>query len=185
MKLFIKNMISVTAKDRALSVLKSLGLHPVIAEIGEVEIPDNLSSRKYDLMRKALRREDLEVVNDKEYILVEKIRYLVREMIHYTDEIPEINFSDYLRAKLHLDYAYLSRCFSRIKNMTIQQFIIVQKIERVKHLLLYNDLTLSEIAWKLQYSSISHLSSQFKKVTGFSPSDYKKQTMQSRNGTPQ
>jgi AraC-like DNA-binding protein len=174
MKLFIKNMISVTAKTRALAVMKSLGLHPVVADIGEVEIPDIVSSKKYDLLRRALRREDFEVVNDKETILVEKIRYVVIEMIHYTEEFPETNFSDYISTKLHLDYTHLSRCFSRTNNITIQQFIIAQKIERVKNLLLYADMTLSEIAWKLQYSSTSHLSSQFKKVTGLSPSDYKK-----------
>jgi AraC-like DNA-binding protein len=167
-------MISLTAKTRALAVMESLGLHPIVADIGEVEIPDNVSSKKYDLLRRALRREDFEVVNNKETIIVEKIRYLVIEMIHYTEELPEINFSDYLSTKLHLDYTHLSRCFSKTRNITIQQFIIAQKIERVKNLLHYADMTLSEIAWKLQYSSTSHLSSQFKKVTGLSPSDYKK-----------
>jgi len=177
MKLFIKNMISLNAKTRAMAVMKSLGLHPVVADIGEVEIPDNVSSKKYDLLRRALRREDFDVVNNKETILAEKIRYLVIEMIHYSEELPEINFSDYISTKLHLDYTYLSRCFSKINDITIQQFIIAQKIERVKQLLLYNDLTLSEIAWRLQYSSTSHLSSQFKKVTGLTPSLYKKKRL--------
>jgi len=181
MKLFIKNMISLNAKTRALAVLKSLGLHPVAAEIGEVEIPDNVTSKKYDLLKRALRREDFELVNNKETILVEKIRYLVIEMIHYSEELPEINYSDYISNKLHLDYTYLSRCFSKIRGMTIRQFIIVHKIKRVKQLLLYNDMTLSEIAWKLHYSSTSHLSSQFKKVTGLTPSDYKKGATQNLN----
>ena len=174
MKLFIKNMISLSAKTRALAVLRSLGLHPVVADIGEVEIPDTVSSKKYDLLKRALRREDFDLIHNKEIILAEKVKYLVIEMIHYSNELPDINFSDYLSEKLHLDYAYLSRCFSRIRNITIQQFIIGQKIERVKQLLLYNDLTISEIAWQLHYSSTSHLSAQFKKVTGLSPSVFKK-----------
>jgi len=174
MRLFIKNMISLSAKTRALAVLKSLGLHPEVADIGEVEIPDNVSSKKFDLLKRALRKEDFDLINNKEGILAEKVKYLVVEMIHYSQELPDINFSDYISDKLHLDYTYLSRCFSKIKNMTIQQFIISQKIERVKQLLLYNDLTLSEIAWRLQYSSTSHLSAQFKKVTGISPSDFKR-----------
>ena len=125
-------------------------------------------------MKKALRKEDFELVNNKESVLVEKIRYLVIEMIYYAEELPETNFSDYIGNKLHLNYTYLSRCFSKIKSITIEHFIIAHKIERVKQLLLYNDMTLSEIAWKLRYSSTSHLSSQFKKVTGLTPSLFKK-----------
>jgi AraC-like DNA-binding protein len=102
-------------------------------------------------------------------------------MIHYSEELPEINYSDYISNKLHLDYTYLSRCFSKIRGMTIRQFIIVQKIKRVKQLLLYNGMTLAEIAWKLHYSSTSHLSSQFKKVTGLTPSDFKKGATQKLN----
>ena len=184
MKLFIKNMISLNAKTRAVAVLQSLGLHPVVADIGEVEIPDSVSPKKYDLLRKALRREDFELVNNKETILVEKIRYLVIEMIHYSDELPENNFSDYISARLHLDYTYLSRCFTKIKNITIRQFIIDQKIERVKQMLLFDDMTLSEIAWKLQYSSTSHLSSQFKKITGLTPSLYKKNGLRKLDQVP-
>jgi len=174
MKLFIRNMISLDARTRALAILRNLGLRPIGEEIGEVVIPDNITSGKYDLMRQALRGEDFDLVYDKEEIFVEKIRYLVIEMIHYSEELPETNFSNYISDKLHLDYTYLSRCFSKIRGMTIREYIIAHKIKRVKQLLLYNDMTLAEIAWKLNYSSTSHLSSQFKKVTGLTPSVYKK-----------
>jgi AraC-like DNA-binding protein len=125
-------------------------------------------------LKQALRKEDFELVNDKERVLAEKIRYLIIEMIYYAEELPEVNYSDYISNKLHLSYTYLSRCFSKMKSIKIERFIITHKIERVKQLLLYNDMTLSEIAWKLRYSSTSHLSSQFKKVTGFTPSLFKK-----------
>jgi len=174
MKLFIKNMINSGTRARALAIIEKLGLHPVIAEIGEVEISEEVSSTEYDLLKRALRKEDVELVNNKQIILVEKIKYLVIEMINYSEELPEVKISDYLSEKLHLDYTYLSRCFSKIKKMNIRDFIIEEKIKRVKQLLLTTDLTLSEIAWKLQYSSTSHLSSQFKKVTGVTPSAYKK-----------
>jgi len=174
MKLFIKNMINANTRRRAIQLLESLGLHPIVADVGEVEIPDSISSKKYDLLKRALSKEDFELVNNKQVILVEKIKYLVTEMIQNSDELPDAKISDYLSDKLHLDYTYLSRCFSKIKKMNIREFIIEEKIKRVKQLLLSEDLTLSEIAWKLQYSSTSHLSSQFKKVTGVTPSAYKK-----------
>ena len=167
-------MISLQAKSKAISVMEGLGLHPVIAEIGEIEIPENVSVKKYESLKKALRKEDFELVNNKENVLAEKIKYLVIEMIYYAEELPETNFSDYISNKLHLNYSYLSRCFSKIKSITIERFIIAHKIERTKQLLLFNGMTLSEIAWKLQYSSTSHLSSQFKKVTGLTPSLFKK-----------
>ncbi len=174
MKLFIKNMINANTRRRALQLLEGLGLHPVVADVGEVEIPDSISSKKYELLKRALRKEDFELVNNKQIILVEKIKYLIIEMIHYSDELPEVKISDYLSDKLHLDYTYLARCFSKIKKMNIREFIIEEKIKKVKQLLLSGDEKLSEIAWKLQYSSTSHLSSQFKKVTGVTPTAYKK-----------
>ena len=174
MKLFIKNMINSGTRARALAIIEKLGLHPVSAEIGEVEISEEVSSREYEMLKRALRKEDVELESNKQIILVEKIKYLVIEMVHYSEELPDVKISDYLSEKLHFDYTYLSRCFSKIKKMNIRDFIIEEKIKRVKQLLLANDLTLSEIAWKLQYSSTSHLSSQFKKVTGVTPTAYKK-----------
>jgi AraC-like DNA-binding protein len=155
-------------------VMQSLGLHPVMIEIGEVEIEEKLSIKKYDTLKEALLREDFELIIDSATILVEKIRTLVIEMIHYSDEVPSINFSDYISKKLQVNYTYLSKFFSKVTSITIEHFIIAHKIEKVKQLLLYNELTLSEIAWKLHYSSTAHLSAQFKKVTGTTPSDFKK-----------
>ncbi len=174
-------MISLNSRNRALDVLTSLGLHPVVADIGEVEIPDNVSSKKFDLIRRALRRENFELLNNKETILAEKIKYVVVELIHYSEELPDINYSYYISDKLHRDYTYLARCFSKIKHTTISQFIIAQKIERVKLMLTFHNLTLSEIAWRLKYSSTSHLSTQFKKITGITPSAFKKTQLKKNN----
>ena len=123
----------------------------------------------------------MELLDDKKAILIEKIKNVITEMIHYSDELPKVNYSDYISEKLNLDYTYLSNIFSEVKGITIQQFIIINKIERVKELLLYNELTLTEISHKMHYSSVAHLSNQFKKITGLSPSFYK-QLKQKRMG---
>ncbi len=113
------------------------------------------------------------MLDDNKSILIEKIKNVITEMIHYSDEIPRVNYSDYISEKLNYDYTYLANIFSEVKGITIQQFIIMHKIERVKELLLYDELNLTEISFKLHYSSVAHLSNQFKKVTGLSPSFYK------------
>jgi AraC-like DNA-binding protein len=123
----------------------------------------------------------LELLDDKKSILIEKIKSVIVEMIHYSDELPQINFSDYISEKLNFDYTYLSNVFSEVKGITIQHFIIINKIERVKELLLYDELNLTEISYKLQYSSVAHLSNQFKKVTGLSPSFYKQLQQKRKN----
>ena len=167
-------MISQRSKSRVMAVIQNMGLHPILIEIGEVEIEEKLSIKKYDTLKEELLREDFELIIDKATILVEKIRSLVIEMIHYSDEVPNINFSDYISQRLQVNYTYLSKFFSRITSITIEHFIIAHRIEKVKQLLLYNELTLSQIAWKLHYSSTAHLSAQFKKVTGSTPSDFRK-----------
>jgi AraC-like DNA-binding protein len=123
----------------------------------------------------------LELLDDKRSILIEKIKNVITELIHYSDELPRVNYSDYISEKLGYDYTYLSNIFSEVKGTTIQQFIIINKIERVKELLLYDELNLTEIAYKLHYSSVAHLSNQFKKITGLSPSFFK-QLKQKRKG---
>ena len=153
--------------------LVKLGLHYVIVDLGMVEILEDLSQQQHDQLKKTLLVSGLELLDDKKSILIEKIKNLIIEMIHYSDELPEINYSDYISEKLHYDYTYLSNLFSEVKGITIQQFIIIHKIEKVKELLLYNELNLTEISYKLHYSSVSHLSNQFKKITGLSPSYYK------------
>jgi AraC-like DNA-binding protein len=113
------------------------------------------------------------LLDDKKSILIEKVKNVIIEMIHYMDEIPKVNYSDYISDKVGYDYTYLANIFSEVKGITIQQFIILHKIEKVKELLIYNELNLTEISYKLHYSSVAHLSNQFKKITGLSPTFYK------------
>ncbi len=167
-------MVSIRCKMIVKSELENLGLHHTIVELGEVEIQENISEKVHDDLKIALLKSGLELMEDKKAMLIEKIKNVVVEMIHYTDELPKTNFSDYLCAKLNYDYTYLSNLFSEVKGITIEHFIINHKIERVKELLVYNELSLTEIAWKLHYSSVAHLSNQFKKVTGLSPTHFKK-----------
>ena len=166
-------MVSLRCKMLVKDELVKLGLHYVIVDLGMVEILEDLSQQQHDQLKNALLVSGLELLDDKKSILIEKIKNLIIEMIHYSDELPEINYSDYISEKLHYDYTYLSNLFSEVKGITIQQFIIIHKIEKVKELLLYNELNLTEISYKLHYSSVSHLSNQFKKITGLSPSYYK------------
>ncbi len=153
--------------------LKNLGLNYVIVDLGVVDILENITHEQHEQLKINLLRSGLELLDNKRTILIEKIKNVIIEMIHYSDELPAVNYSDYISEKLHYDYNYLSNIFSEVKGITIQQFIITHKIEKVKELLLYDELTLTEIAYKLHYSSVAHLSNQFKKITGLSPSYYK------------
>lgn len=160
--------------------LKRMGLHHLVVELGTVQIMEELSQKQHDDLKNSLLRSGLELLDDKKSILIEKIKAVIIEMVHYADELPRVNYSDYISEKLHYDYTYLANIFSEVKGITIQQFIIMHKIEKVKELLLYDELNLTEISYKLHYSSVAHLSNQFKKVTGLSPSFYK-QLKQKRN----
>lgn len=153
--------------------LKKLGLHFIVVDLGEVEIMETLSLEQREELKAGLLNSGLELMDDKRAVLIEKIQNVIREMIHYSDEVPKMNYSDFISEKLDYDYTYLSNLFSEIKGITIQQFIIVHKIERAKELLLYDELNLTEISYKLNYSSVAHLSNQFKKVTGLSPTHFK------------
>jgi len=154
--------------------LKKLGLHYVIVDLGMVEILEDISAEKFQDLKNNLALSGLELLDDKKSVLIEKIKNVIVEMVHYTDEIPKVNYSDYIAEKLHHDYTYLSNIFSEVKGTTIQQYIIVHKIERVKELLLYGELNLTEISYMLNYFSVAHLSNQFKKITGLSPTFFKK-----------
>ena len=154
--------------------LEKLGLRFVLVELGTVEITSDMSAEQHEILKANLLRSGLELLDDKKAILIEKIKNVITEMIHNTDEIPLTNYSDFISTKLDYDYTYLSNIFSEVKGITIQQFIIIHKIERVKELLLYDELNLTEIAYKLHYSSVAHLSNQFKKITGLTPSFFKK-----------
>lgn len=153
--------------------LHKIGLTYIFVDLGKVEILEDITEPQREVLKKNLLHSGLELLDDKRSILIERIKNAIVEMIHYQDEIPKINFSDYLSEKLGHDYTYLANIFSEVKGITIQQYIITHKIEKVKELLLYDELNLSEIADKLHYSSSAHLSNQFKKITGLTPSYYK------------
>ena len=166
-------MVSLRCKMVVKEELKKLGLHYTALDLGTVEIMEDLQESQREKLREQLLQSGLELMDNKRAILIEKIKNVIIEMIHYSDELPDVNYSEYISQKLNHDYTYLANIFSEVKGITIQQFIINHKIEKVKELLLYDELNLTEIAYKLNYSSVSHLSNQFKKVTGLSPSFFK------------
>jgi AraC-like DNA-binding protein len=173
MKLYIKYMVSNRCKMAVKEALKSLGLHFIVVDLGEVEIMETLTNEQRELVKIALFSSGLELMDDKRAVLIEKIKNIIIEMIHHTDELIKINFSDFLSEKLNHDYTYMANLFSEVQGTTIEQFIISHKIERIKELIIYDELNITEIAWKMNYSSVAHLSHQFKKVTGLSPSHFK------------
>ncbi len=166
-------MVSLRCKLLVKEELERLDLHYVALDLGLIEVLGEISSEKRSQLKKSLLKSGLELLDDKKSILIEKIKAVITEMIHYNDELPKVNYSDYISEKLGYDYTYLANTFSEVKGITIQQYIIQHKIEKVKELLLYDELNLSEISYKLHYSSAAHLSNQFKKVTGLTPSYYK------------
>lgn len=153
--------------------LKKMGIHYTIVDLGMVEIMKDITKKQCEELNKNLRKSGLELLDNKKSILIEKIKNVITEMIHYSDESPVINYSEHISKKLHYDYTYLSNIFSEVKGTTIQHFIIMHKIERAKELIMYDELNLTEIAFKLHYGSVAHLSNQFKKITGLSPSFFK------------
>ena len=174
MKLFIKYMVSLRCKMMVKEELNKLGLNYVIVELGMVEILEDISQEQRSQLSTSLLKSGLELLEDKKSILIEKIKNVITEMIHYSDELPKVNYSEYISGQLNYDYTYLSNIFSEVKGITIQQYIIMHKIEKVKELILYDELSLTQISYKLHYSSPAHLSNQFKKITGLTPSFYKK-----------
>ena len=174
-------MVSNRCKMEVKEQLKKLGLHFVNVNLGEVEVMEDITAGQYDKIKIGLLKSGLELMDDKKAILIEKIKNVVIEMIHYSDVQPGTNFSDYLSQKLNYDYTYMANLFSEKEATTIEHFIIMHKIEKVKELIIYNELTLTEIAWKLHYSSVAHLSAQFKKTTGLTPSFFKSLKNRKRN----
>jgi AraC-like DNA-binding protein len=155
------------------SEMEKLGLHYVFVELGVAEIMEEISPELRTELDTGLRKSGLEIMDDKKSMLIEKIKNIIVELVHYSAELPKTNLSNYLSDKLNYDYTYLANLFSEVQGITIEQFFITHKIERVKELLVYDELNLKEIAFKLHYSSVSHLSTQFKKVTGLTPSHFK------------
>jgi AraC-like DNA-binding protein len=173
MILQIRNMASDRCIVMVKNELKKLGLHFRNVLVGEVDLKENLSKEKIQLLDNALRNVGLELIEDKESRIVEKIKTYIDQLIVNTNDLHKPNFPDYIHKNLNLDYTYLSNLFSRIQGITIEKYIIQQKIERVKEFLIFDNLTLSDIAYRMQYSSVAHLSNQFKKVTGYTPSVFK------------
>src|ERR1022692_1625208 len=174
MKLYLKYMVSIRCKMLVKAELEKLGIHYKKVELGEAEIMENISLAKWNELNLALKKSGIELMDNKKSILIEKIKNVVVELVHYSEEPLEINFSDYLSHKLTHDYTYLANLFSESQGITIEHFLIMHKIERVKELLVYNELNITEKAWKTGYSSVAHLSNQFKKMTGLTPSFFKK-----------
>ena len=154
--------------------LKKLGLHYVIVNFGEIEIMEQISTGQREQFKIALQKSGLELMDGKRAILIEKIKAVIVEMIHHSDFPIKINFSNFLTEKIGHDYRYLSSLFSEVEGTTIEHYIIAHKIERVKELIVYDELNLTEISYLLNYSSVAHLSNQFKKVTGLTPTHFKK-----------
>ena len=166
-------MVCIRCKMVVKSELEKLGLHYITIDLGEAEIKEEITAEQLASLSIALKRTGLELMDDKKSILVEKIKTIIIEMVHYTDDQIKINLSDYLSEKLNYNYTYLANLFSEVKGTTIEQFYLAHKIEKVKELLVYDELNLTEIAWKLHYSSVAHLSNQFKKMTGLTPTHFK------------
>lgn len=154
--------------------LEKMNLTPVHIQLGEVELMEELSDLQINHLRDQLAGKGFELLDDRKTMIVEKVKNIIVEVIHGADEVDlKINFSNLIQQRLHIDYNYVSTLFSNTEGITIEQYIILQRIERAKELLVYNELTLSEISYKLGYSSVQHLSTQFKKVTGLTPSHFK------------
>lgn len=166
-------MVSNRCKMAVKEELNKLGLHYILVELGEVEIMEDLTLEQRTQLGADLRLSGLELMEDRKGILIERIKNAIIEMVHYSEDNLKINFSDYLSEKLHYDYTYLANLFSEVQGTTIGQFIIAHKVERIKELITYGELNISEIAWKLNYSSVAHLSNQFKKMTGLTPTHFK------------
>jgi YesN/AraC family two-component response regulator len=166
-------MVSNRCELAVKEILKNLGLHFVIVDLGEIDIMEDITGERLENFRSALCEGGFELMDNTRSILIERIINVIIEMVHSSEEMTKINFSEYLSVKLNHDYNYMSKIFSEVKGITIQQFIIIHKVEKIKELMMYGELNLTEISYRLNYSSVAHLSNQFRKVTGLSPSDYK------------
>jgi len=167
-------MVSLRCKMVVKAAAEELKIPYTTIELGFIEVNEKLSESVLEAFKKKLLSAGLEVLDDKKSILIEKIKNVVIEMVHYADEFPKVNFSNYLSEKLGYDYTYLSNLFTEVKGTTIQEYIIMHKIEKAKELIMYNEMSIADIAYTLNYSSAAHFSNQFKKVTGLTPSFFKK-----------
>ncbi len=174
MTLYIKNMVCNRCIMVVDTELRKLGLHPVNVQLGEVEIEETLDDATKSGLRSTLQGLGFDLIDDKKSRIIEKIKNLIIDLVHHQDSDQEKKLSAMLTEALNYDYNYLSNLFSAVEGITIEKYFIAQKIERVKELLVYDELTLSEIAYRLNYSSVAYLSNQFKKITGLTPSHFKR-----------
>ncbi len=180
MELHIKNMVSNRCKLIVQSELEKLGIYYTAINLGSAEITEDLTLEIKNLLDFNLKKFGLTLVNDKKGMLVEKIKIVIIELVHYSEDQIKLNFSDYLSNRLNYDYTYLANLFSEHQGITVEHYFLNHKIERVKELLIYNELNITEIAYRLHYSSVGHLSNQFKKITGLTPSEYKRLKVKKR-----
>lgn len=180
MELHIKNMVCNRCKMVVKAELEKLGFNPIRVELGEVVLPENISQEEKIKIEKHLSLFGFALLEDKKTQIAEQIKTSIINLVHYLKDPLKINLSTYLSEELHLEYPYLSSIFSEVEDQTIEKYFIAQKIEKAKEMLTYGELTLSEIAFQLNYSSVAHLSAQFKKVTGTTPSAYKSVTSDKR-----
>lgn len=173
MKIYIKNMACESCKIVVKEALKELDIEPIKVELGEIETKEDISNEEKRELNDKIKKAGLELLEKKQGVLIEKIRKVMIDYVYKSDEKPNVKFSVLLSEALNHSYTYLANFFSEVEATTIEQFIIALKIERVKELILFGEDTLSEIAHKLHYSSVAHLSSQFKKATGLTPSHFK------------
>lgn len=166
-------MVSLRCKMLVKQELKNLGIHYSSVDLGLVEIIGEITEDKRNKLKAALLKSGLELMDDKKSILIEKIKIIITKMIHYNEELPKVKYSEYISNIMGYDYTYLANVFSEVEGITIEHYIIAHKIEKVKELLIYDELNLSEISYSMNYSSVSHLSTQFKKVTGLTPTYFK------------
>ena len=173
MKLYIKNMVCSRCKMVVKSVFENIGIHPMVVELGEVELENDIDENQKQELLKSLRVIGFDLIYDKKSKTIDKIKTLIIDLVQNKNNDLKSNLSDYISQELHQDYNTLSNLFSEVENTTIEKYFMNQKIEKVKELIIYDELSLSEIAYSLNYSSVSHLSNQFKKITGFSPTYFK------------
>ena len=173
LRLYIKNMVCPRCVMTVRQIFEQLGMPYTNIKLGEVTLTQPLDSQQLAQLSKALEAVGFSLIDDRKSRMIEQIKKLIIQQIHHSSEALNITWADFIADHLNYDYKYLSTLFSSVEGITLEQYIIRQKIERIKELIVYDELTLSEIAFQLGYSSIAHLSSQFKKVTGMTPSQFK------------
>jgi AraC-like DNA-binding protein len=173
MKIYVKNMACLSCKVFVKDALQEMDIHAVKVELGEIETKEEVSDEEKKQLNKLIKKVGLELLESKQGVLIEKIRKIIVDYVYHSEEKEIINFSDLLSQKLNYSYSYLANFFSEVEATTIEQYVIALKIERIKELIIFGEDTLTEMADKMHYSSVAHLSAQFKKVTGLTPSHFK------------